>query len=427
MGWSDAPLIRRDSTNCSNGTDAVTRRIGSLEKKNGVLQHGVDLAAQAEFAKGSSGRFCKTAWETRSPFIYDDLAGPAEIAHGGYRSPNWGPVNEGEGAQAGNGVGQSFALDEGRGGSVEWLEFSTTDGGYGGGAFVIHADSSHSEYVSVPDADLLFRGDYHRAGPDLVLTGHDGRHHIVPGYFASEKHAALVAPNGASLSADVVDLLAGSPAPGQYAQAQPTTPPDSIGKLEKVVGDVTVVRNGVSVALHVGDAVFKSDVIATGGDSSAGITFPDGTVLDLVANSRMALNEYSFEPNGGDNGAVFTLVEGTFGFVAGQVAHDNHMSVVTPVATMGIRGTAGIVRHEFRANAGDLMYSFLVLDEVDIRHHGHKVGAYEVRDNRPDSPTFGEILQLHREFGICDFYRAAGPRPAADRPHRGDHQFAVVR
>ena len=156
--------------------------------------------------------------------------------------------------------------------------------------------------------------------------------------------------------------------------------PNWIGKVEKVVGDVTVVRNGVSVALHVGDAVFKSDVIATGGDSSAGISFPDGTVLDLVANSRMALNKYSFEPNGANNGAVFTLVEGTFGFVAGQVAQDNHMSVVTPVATMGIRGTAGIVRHEFRANAGDLLYSFLVLDEVNMRRHGHHVGAYEVRD-----------------------------------------------
>ena len=285
---------------------------------------------------------------------------------------------------------------------------STTEGGYGGGASVIHTNSSHSEYVSVPDADLLFRGDYHRAGPDLVLTGHDGRHHIVPGYFASEKHAALVAPNGASLSADVVDLLAGSAAPGQYAQAQPTAPPNSIGKVEKIVGDVTVVRNGVSVALHVGDAVFKSDVIATGSDSSAGITFPDGTVLDLVANSRMALNEYSFEPNGANNGAVFTLVEGTFGFVAGQVAQDNHMSVVTPVATMGIRGTAGIVRHEFRANAGDLLYSFLVLDEIDIRRHGHHVGAYEVRDNRPDLPTFGEILQYIADSGYVTSVEAQG-------------------
>ena len=73
--------------------------------------------------------------------------------------------------------------------------------------------------------------------------------------------------------------------------------PNSIGKIEKVVGDVTVVRNGVSVALHVGDAVFKSDVVATGASSSCGISFPDGTALNLVANTRMALNDYAFDAN----------------------------------------------------------------------------------------------------------------------------------
>ena len=293
---------------------------------------------------------------------------------------------------------------------------STADGGYGGGASVIHADSAYADTIIVPDAELLFRGAYHRAGPDLVLTGHDGRHHIIPGYFASEKHPALVAPNGAKLTGDLVDLLAGSPTPAHYAQAQPITVPDPIGKVEKVVGDVTVVRNGVSVALHIGDAVFKSDVIATGADSAAGISFPDGTVLDLVADSRMALNEYSFEPNGTANGALFTLVEGTFGFVAGQVAHDNHMSIATPVAALGIRGTAGIVRHEFRSTSGHLMYSFLVLDEIEIRQHAHHrehhVGAYEVRDNNPDSPTFGELLYFVRDSGYVTYVEPQGPNLA---------------
>jgi hypothetical protein len=35
--------------------------------------------------------------------------------------------------------------------------------GYGGGATVISTGSFHSDYVSVPDAELMFRGDYHRA------------------------------------------------------------------------------------------------------------------------------------------------------------------------------------------------------------------------------------------------------------------------
>src|SRR5579862_7491925 len=144
---------------------------------------------------------------------------------------------------------------------------SAGQGGLGAGGSVIpHESSDHS--VLVPDAELLFTAQFHRAGPDLVLTGRDGQHHLIPGYFASEHHPALVAPNGAHLSPDTVDLLAGSPTPGEYAQAGATTPPDAIGKVEKVVGDVTVMRNGVSVSLHVGDAVLKSDVVQTGAASS---------------------------------------------------------------------------------------------------------------------------------------------------------------
>jgi hypothetical protein len=59
-------------------------------------------------------------------------------------------------------------------------------------------------------------------------------------------------------------------------------------------------------------------VVQTGANSSVGIGFPDGTALNLVANTRMALNEYSFEAGGASNNALFTLVEGTFAFVAGR-------------------------------------------------------------------------------------------------------------
>ena len=49
---------------------------------------------------------------------------------------------------------------------------SRAEGGYGATASVIHNDSSQHSIV-VPDAELLFTGDYRRAGPDLVITGHD--------------------------------------------------------------------------------------------------------------------------------------------------------------------------------------------------------------------------------------------------------------
>jgi hypothetical protein len=246
---------------------------------------------------------------------------------------------------------------------------SLLGGGYGATPSVI--PNAHGDTVSVPDAELLFNGDFRRAGPDLVLTGHDGRHHLVPGYFSGEKKA-LVAPNGASLSPDLVDLLAGSPTPGQYAQAQQTTPPDAIGKVEKAVGNVTAIRNGVAVALHVGDAVFKSDIIQTGSNSSAGVGFPDGTALNLIANTRMALNDYSYDPNGTSNVALVSLVQGTFAFVAGRVAHTGDMKIETPVATMGIRGTTGWVQEvaSITANLGNVSYSFAVVDDYNSTGHG---------------------------------------------------------
>jgi len=266
---------------------------------------------------------------------------------------------------------------------------------------VIQAETGRPDSVSISDAGLLFTGDFRRHGPDLVLTGHDGRRHVVPSYFADEKHPALVAPNGASLSGELVDLLAGSPAPGEYAQAQPTAPADSIGKVEKVIGHVVVMRNGAAVALNVGDAVFRSDVIQTGGNSSVGIGFPDGTALNLVANTRMVLNEYSFDPNGGSNGALFSLVEGTFAFIAGNVAHTGHMKIETPVATLGIRGTTGFVQEvaAINSNLGKVTYSFAVADDYGTNRHGR----YDLIDRS------GNVIATISETGYLTFVTPQGP------------------
>ena len=245
------------------------------------------------------------------------------------------------------------------------------EGGYGAPASVIQSDSAHPDHpIIVPDAQLLFTARFHRAGPDLVLIGQDGRHHIIPGYFSSEHRPGLVAPNGAGIPSYLIDLLAGSATPGEYAQAQPAAPSDSIGRVEKVVGDVTVIRNGVAVAVNVGDVIYKSDVVQTGDHSSVGIAFPDGTALDLVANTRMALTEYSYDVASTSNVALFNLVEGGLSFVAGKVAHTGDMHIGTPVATLGIRGTAGWLYEDpvpagVTATAGNVTVHFAaVFDQV---------------------------------------------------------------
>ncbi len=274
------------------------------------------------------------------------------------------------------------------------------DGGLGAAAPSIHfnslrSDSSHTDSIVVPDAQLLFTAQFHRAGPDLVLIGHDGRHFIVPGYFASEHRPALVAPNGAGLLPNLIDLLAGSPAPNEYAQAQTQTaaPPDSIGKVQKVIGTATVVRNGVSVALNVGDVVYKSDVIVTGADSKCGLTFPDGTALELLANTRMALNEYSYDPHGDSNSALFTYVSGTFGFFAGKVAHSGNMKIDTPVATMGIRGTTGVMGQGKDADGNDIFWQVIYDDPGTTRS-----GAWDDFLRNPDGTVFVGVTVSQTDF-----------------------------
>ena len=304
---------------------------------------------------------------------------------------------------------------------------SSTEGGYGIGVSTDHVDASHADRIDISDAELLFRGHFARSGPDLVLTGQDGHRLVVTGYFATEKHPDLVAPNGAHLTGDLVDLLAGSPTPGQYAQAKTTLPPEAIGKVEKVVGHVTLIHNGVAGPLHVGDPVYKTDIVETAANSSCGIAFPDGTALDLVNNTRMALNEYNYEANSASNGAIFSLVEGTFAFVAGQVAHTGEgMKINTPVATMGIRGTVGLFRSEptvINSNLGHV-WSVFLHEDIDGSHH---LGRIALIDQDPSSPTFGQVFYLLDSSEYIAYLEPQGPGSAAACAARTDHQFEGFR
>jgi FecR protein len=254
--------------------------------------------------------------------------------------------------------------------------------GYGSAATVVQPDSSHPDVVHIADAELLRSATFQRAGMDLHLHGHDGQHLVIPGYFASTHPAALVAPNGERLTADTVAQLADKHAEMQTANtandAAHHAGPYAIGHVDKIVGDVTVQRNGVMVTLHAGDAVYKNDVIQTSGGSSVSISLSDGTALNLVANTHMVLNEYSFDANSDANHALFTLLEGTFAFLAGKVAHGGDMKIATPVAFMNVHeGTTGWA-HELSAGEisaissklGHVTFSIAVVNEHGTDSHG---------------------------------------------------------
>ena len=223
--------------------------------------------------------------------------------------------------------------------------------------------------VLVPDAHLMFTGDYSRAGSDLVLTGSDGAKFHVTGYFNTDTPPSLVSPDGAKLPGDVVMSLAGPQFPGQYAQAADASGGKAaIGKVESSNGSASAVRtDGTTVVLKAGDPVFQGDVVLTGPGSKLGISFVDGTIFSLSANARMVLNSLVYDADAGQNNSMlFSLVEGSFVFAAGQIAPTGDMKIQTPVATMGIRGTTPTINID--SETGEVNFS--IVADLDDGHVG---------------------------------------------------------
>ena len=112
---------------------------------------------------------------------------------------------------------------------------------------LIHLDSPHpkapADAIIVPDANLLFTGDFHRSGVDLILTK-DDRELVLHDYFKGEKRAPLASPDGAHLTADLVNALAGNV---QVSQA------DSGAVAGKVIGHVTKIAGRAFILLKGGD------------------------------------------------------------------------------------------------------------------------------------------------------------------------------
>ncbi len=232
----------------------------------------------------------------------------------------------------------------------------------------LHVDSVSTQApwgsVVIKDANLLFNGDYKKAGLDLVISK-DGHEVVVPEYFKGEKRAALASPDGAHLTGDIVNALAGHT---QFAQADGSaSAAKMIGHVTKLVGNATVIRNGVSIVLNLGDNVNQGDVVQSGSASTLGITFIDGSVFGLGANAKMVLNEMVYDPNGSSNSSLLSLVAGTISFVAGATAKHGDMKVDTPVATMGIRGTAVLCEIDFEVPGSGIAppARFQVLVEPD--------------------------------------------------------------
>jgi FecR protein len=162
------------------------------------------------------------------------------------------------------------------------------------------------------------------------------------------------------------EVFAGQSEPTQLAQAQtdpsqptaPATPtpdpatPDAttadapeepIGNVATVTGSASVIRNDKTTPLKVKDDIYLNDIVQTGANAALGITFIDNTTFNLKASTKITIDNYVYEDGGKNNAAIFDVAKGTAAFVAAAVAKTGDMKITTPTATLGIRGTTGLV------------------------------------------------------------------------------------
>jgi hypothetical protein len=106
--------------------------------------------------------------------------------------------------------------------------------------------------------------------------------------------------------------------------------------------------------LKAGDAIYKGDLLQTDEKGSLAVTFDDDTTFKLGPSSTLEVSDFLFEEGGTKNSALFNVVRGSTAFVASLVAKTGDMKIATPTATLGIRGTTGLVDVPTGAGAGDV-------------------------------------------------------------------------
>ena len=111
-------------------------------------------------------------------------------------------------------------------------------------------------------------------------------------------------------------------------------------------GDVRIERAGAKLPATVGMGLIASDVIVTGADGSAGITFTDNSLVSVGPGSIFAIDKYSFDTTTHAGEFQGSLKQGRLAAVSGKMVKQSpeSMKIRTPSSIMGVRGTEFVVQ-----------------------------------------------------------------------------------
>ncbi len=123
---------------------------------------------------------------------------------------------------------------------------------------------------------------------------------------------------------------------------------ESIATLKTMSGQAWVVRDTKTIQAEPGMALFETDLLSTDADSSAGISFMDGSRVSLGPASQMEINAYRFAPKDQNYAFEVHFRKGTACYSSGRLEKlaPEAVRFSTPQAALGVRGTTFLVRVE---------------------------------------------------------------------------------
>ena len=118
------------------------------------------------------------------------------------------------------------------------------------------------------------------------------------------------------------------------------------GLVKVAKGDVKIERAGAKLPATVGMGLITNDVIVTGADGSAGITFTDNSLVSVGPGSVFAIDKYSFDTTTHAGEFQGSLKQGRLAAVSGKMVKQSpeSMKIRTPSSIMGVRGTEFLVQ-----------------------------------------------------------------------------------
>lgn len=122
-------------------------------------------------------------------------------------------------------------------------------------------------------------------------------------------------------------------------------PVREIGRFKRTSGPVSVQRQGQLLPAAAGMVLYPADVIVTGKQGLASLSFIDQTRLALGAEGRLRLDHFEFDEATGAGRFESTLATGRMAGVSGRISQQKReaMRLRTPTALLGIHDAEFVI------------------------------------------------------------------------------------